>query len=111
MEAKQKTRGMLRRMMRNELVVVKAKPAEAPSQIVFQWAEESGVKREVALELLERLRRSLPFEEDGSLRGSYILDALERQATLLRDCDWADANRLRLSADRLREQFTRMGLL
>lgn len=110
-EGRQETRGMVRRMMRNRLAIVKAKAAEAPSQVVFRWADESGVERKDALELLERLRRSLPFEEDGCIRGLAILDALELQAKLLRDCDWASANRLRLSADRLREQFTRMGLL
>lgn len=111
MEARQETRGMVRRLMRNRLAIVKAKPVESPSRVVFRWADESGVKREDALELLERLRRSLPFEEDGCVRGEAILDALELQAKTLRDCDWAEANRLRLSADRLREQFTRMGLL
>lgn len=111
MEPRQDTRGMLRRMSRNNLVVVKAERADTPSQAVFRWAEESGVERGDAIELLERLRRSLPFEEDGCLRGGAILDALELQATLMRDCDWAGANRLRLSADSLRKQFTQLGLL
>ncbi len=111
MEGKQATRGMVRRMMRNNLAIVKSKPAEAPSRVVLRWADESGVTREDALELLERLRRSLPFEEDGCIRGSAILDAIELQAALVRDCDWVAANRLRLSADKLRDQFTRMGLL
>lgn len=110
-EPRQDTRGMLRRMTRNRLVIVKAKPAETPSQVVFRWAEESDVDRENAIELLERLRRSLPFEEDGCLQGGAILDAIELQATLMRECDWAAANRLRISADNLREQFTQLGLL
>lgn len=111
MEPRQDTRGMLRRMGRNKLVVVKADLADTPSQVVFRWAEESGVERGDAIELLEKLRRSLPFEEDGRLQGKAILDALELQATLMRDCDWAAASRLRLSADNLRQQFTRLGLL
>lgn len=110
-EGRQETRGMVRRMMRNSLAIVRAKPAETPSQVVFQWASESGLERAVALELLERLRQSLLFEEDGCIQGTAILDALERQATLMREHDWVTANKLRLTADRLRDQFTQAGLL
>jgi len=102
---------MVRRMMRNNLAIVKAKPAESPSQVVFRWAEESDVERKAAIELLERMRRAILFEEDGCLRGGAILDALETQASLLRDVDWAAANKLRISAEKLRGQFTRLGLL
>jgi len=110
-EPRQDTRGMLRRMMRNKMVIVRAEPAKTPSQVVSQWAEESGVKKDAALELLERLRGSLPFDEDGCLQGKAVLDAIELQATLMRDCDWASANKLRISAISLREQFTRLGML
>ncbi len=110
MEPRQETMGMLRRMRRNKLAAVKSEPAESPSQVVLRWAQELGVERKAALELLEKLQPTLPFEEDGRLRGSAVLDALELQAALVRDC-WAAANRLRLAADKLRDQFTRMGLL
>lgn len=112
MEGTQETRGLLRRMMRNNnLAIVKTVPAETPSQAVFQWAEESGVARRNALELLERLRQTLPFEEDGCLKGLAILDALDRQVDLMRDGDWSSANRLRFFCEGLRDQFTRLGLL
>ncbi len=87
---------MLRRMIRNRLIIVKTDSAETPSQVVFRWAGESGVAREDALELLERLRKSLPFEEDGCLQGSAILDALDRQASLMRNSSWASGSEERL---------------
>lgn len=111
MEGTQETRGMVRRMMCNSLVIVKAKPADTPSQVVFSWAEAAGVRKEDARELLDKLRQSLPFEEDGCLRGAAVLDALGLQAKLMRDCDWVGAKRLRDCIDRLREQFRLSGLL
>lgn len=111
MEDTQETRGILRRMMRNRLAIVKTVPAETPSQVVFQWAEESGATREDAIELLERLRRTLPFEEDGCLNGSAILDAIDQQADLMRDGDWPSSNRLRFFNEKLRDQLAQLGLL
>lgn len=111
MEGTQETRGMLRRMMRNKLVIVDAKPAETPSEVVFGWAEEFGVTRVGAIELLERLRQAIPFDEDGRLNGSAIVDAIDRQANLVHRSNWSFSNKLRFAAERLREQFTHMGLL
>ena len=108
----QKTRGMVRRMMRNQgFILVEVERAETPHEAIVAWADGLAVKPVPAdlSELADRMRDALAFEEDGALAGERIVDALAKQAGLIRA--WPQRARLNTLAGQLHGLLCELGML
>lgn len=108
------TGGLIRRMMRNRLVLVPAAPTdETPLKVLSRWVRERDldIGRKDLLDLARSLRACVHFEEDGHLLGDGIVRSLRHQAKLIAQERWTDKNTLRFLADRVEETLRRMGLL
>lgn len=108
---RQPVRGMIRRVKRNRLRLVKTLPAQTPSGVMAAWAAELTAKPTPAelADLAERLRDVSAFEEDGALAGGRLVEAIDRQAD--RICDWPLRNKLRFLGGNVESAFREMGLL
>jgi hypothetical protein len=108
------TGGMIRRMMRNRLVVVPTEPVdETPLTVLSRWTSEMGldIGRDALLDLARGLRECVYFEEDGHLFGEALVRSIRHQAKLIAQERWADKNTLRFLADRVEDTLRTMGLL
>ena len=108
----QETRGLVRRMMRNQVFrLVEVEPATTPHETIVAWAAALTGKPAPAdlAELADRLRDALAFEEDGALAGHLVLAAIDAQAD--RMCDWKLKNKLRFLASHVELTLREMGLL
>ena len=108
------TGGLVRRVMRNQLVLVTAAPVdETPLTVLSRWAQEMGldISREELLDLARSLRECVYFEEDGSLFGDALVSAIRHQAKLIARERWTDRNTLRFLADRVEDTLRTMGML
>ncbi len=108
------TGGLIRRMMRNKLVLVPAVPVdETPLLVLSRWAWEMDldISRQDLLDLARSLRACIHFDEDGHLLGDGIVRSLRHQAKLIAPERWTEKNTLRFLADRVEETLRKMGLL
>ncbi len=109
---RQPIRGMIRRMMRNHLILVPTWPAQTPFEIMAEWAEALSSKPRIEDldDLAGRLRGAkLLLEEDGVVAGQRIVDALMEQGGLIKD--WSQRTRLRTVAGQLQWLLSELGML
>ena len=109
---RQPVRGMIRRMCRNRLKLVRAEPARTPFETIRAWAAELPSEPKISDldDLAGRLRGArLLLEEDGRLAGQRIVDALTEQGGMIQS--WPQRARLRTLTEQLRAMLCELGLL
>ena len=108
---RQPVRGMIRRMMRNNLILVPTWPAQTPFEIMTEWAEALPSKPQIEDidDLAGRLRGARLVEEDGAIAGQLIVDALMEQGGLIKD--WGQRARFRTLAGQLQALLCELGML
>jgi len=116
------TRAMLRRMMRNRLVLISAIPSDrTPAQVISDFCAECEIDMDIetAAELSGRLHKDgvCFFSDDGALDGAVIsriltavCDALDKQADLIVANRWLEKNRLRAFQRELENTLIEFGL-
>ena len=109
---RQPIRGMIRRMKRNKLRLVETARTQTPFEAMLEWAAELTTKPIPAdlADLAERLRGSrLLFDEDGGVNGQAVIDALAKQAGLIRA--WPQRARLNTLVGQLHGLLCELGML
>jgi len=108
----QETRGLVRRMMVNQRFrLVEVERAKTPHDTIVEWSAgltDMPTPADLA-ELADWLRDTLAYEEDGALAGERIVDALTKQAGLIRS--WPLRARLNALVGQLHGLLRELGML